>query len=87
MVGRVVGVYFWGLVADRYGRRPVVFISLWSTAAFAVAFGFSTTFFWAVVFRYEAPQHLDKLVQQHAHFYHVTHNTSLHRQSMGSSAV
>ena len=53
MIGRIVAVYFWGVVADRYGRRPVIFISLWSTAAFAVAFGFSTRFSWALVFRYE----------------------------------
>lgn len=57
LAGRMVGVYFWGVTADRYGRRPVIFVSLWSTAAFAVAFGFSTTFFWALAFRYAL--HLD----------------------------
>lgn len=53
MLGRIVGSYFWGVVADRYGRRPVIFVSLWATAAFAVAFGLSTTFSWALTFRYE----------------------------------
>ena len=55
MVGRIAGAYFWGLAADRYGRRPVVLISLWTMAIFAVAFGFSTTYFWAVTFRYLGP--------------------------------
>lgn len=53
MTGRIVSAYFWGVVADRYGRRPVIVVSLGSTAGFAAAFGVSTTFFWAFFFRYQ----------------------------------
>ena len=53
MLGRVASAYFWGFIADRYGRRPVIFSSLWCTAGFSIAFGFSKTFFWAFMFRFE----------------------------------
>ncbi|CBN78854.1 conserved unknown protein [Ectocarpus siliculosus] len=52
MFGRVISAYFWGIVADRCGRRPVVLLSLASTGGLAVAFGFSTTFLWALACRF-----------------------------------
>lgn len=51
MFGRLVGSYFWGYVADRYGRLPVLYVGLCSIAIFSVAFGLSTVFVWAVAFR------------------------------------
>lgn len=51
MLGRIISTYYWGVIADRYGRRPVIFVSLWATAIFAVAFGFSTSFVWAFACR------------------------------------
>ncbi|CAN0190855.1 unnamed protein product, partial [Ectocarpus sp. 13 AM-2016] len=52
MAGRVISAYFWGIIADRCGRRPVVLFSLVSTGVLAVAFGFSTTFLWALACRF-----------------------------------
>lgn len=48
MIGRFASSYFWGRCADRYGRLPVMYIGLCSIATFSVAFGLSTTFWWAV---------------------------------------
>lgn len=55
MVGRAISAYAWGVVADRYGRRPVILSSLGATGVLAVAFGFSTTFTWALVCRCVEP--------------------------------
>ena len=44
MLGRFLGSYFWGRVADRYGRVPVMHMGLCSIAFLSVAFGLSTTF-------------------------------------------
>ncbi|CAN0142038.1 unnamed protein product [Ascophyllum nodosum] len=52
MVGRFGSSYFWGRFADRYGRLPVMYISLCSMAVLAIAFGFSTSFYWAVACRF-----------------------------------
>ncbi|CAN0363359.1 unnamed protein product, partial [Scytosiphon promiscuus] len=52
MIGRLASAFFWGVLADRYGRRPVVLFSLGSTSVFAVAFGVSETFSWALTCRY-----------------------------------
>ncbi len=51
LVGRMVSALFWGVVADRYGRRPVLFMALGSIAVFSIAFGFSTSFWAAFTFR------------------------------------
>lgn len=51
MIGRLASAYFWGVTADRYGRRPVILFSLGSTSVFAVAFGVSETFLWALTCR------------------------------------
>ena len=39
MVGRVIGAYPLGRAADRFGRKPVLFLGLATNAALAVAFG------------------------------------------------
>ncbi|CAN0223141.1 unnamed protein product [Pylaiella littoralis] len=52
MVGRFVSSYFWGRFADRYGRLPVMYIGLCSIAILSVAFGLSTSFWWAVSCRF-----------------------------------
>lgn len=42
---------FWGRLSDRYGRKPVLVISLWG-CAFAVAlFGFAKTIWQMILFR------------------------------------
>ncbi|KAH8098385.1 major facilitator superfamily-like protein [Aureococcus anophagefferens] len=39
MVGRVIGAYPLGRAADRFGRKPVLFLGLATNASLAVAFG------------------------------------------------
>ncbi|CAN0241996.1 unnamed protein product, partial [Laminaria digitata] len=51
MLGRSGSSYFWGRVADRYGRMPVMYMGLCSIAVMSVAFGLSTTFMWAFACR------------------------------------
>ncbi|CAN0551304.1 unnamed protein product, partial [Laminaria digitata] len=52
MLGRLVSSHFWGLVADRYGCRFVMFFGLFISVPLSVAFGCSPTFGWAVAVRY-----------------------------------
>ncbi|KAK7322512.1 hypothetical protein VNO77_25895 [Canavalia gladiata] len=52
MVGRCLTSVLWGLIADRYGRKPVVIISLISIVIFNALFGLSTSFWMAVVTRF-----------------------------------
>ncbi|XP_020583109.1 probable peptide/nitrate transporter At3g43790 isoform X2 [Phalaenopsis equestris] len=51
MFGRTLTSVFWGVVADRYGRKPVIMISIVSTIIFNTLFGLSTTFWMAVATR------------------------------------
>jgi len=53
LIGRMVSALFWGIVADRYGRRPVLFVALGCIAVFSIGFGFSTSFWAAFTFRSE----------------------------------
>lgn len=55
----VAGVYalfnfifapFWGTLSDRYGRRPIILISILLTAGANLLFGFVTTF-WILIFQ------------------------------------
>jgi MFS family permease len=43
MIARAVSSIPWGLVADRYGRRVVLFSSLYLMAALVLAYGFCTS--------------------------------------------
>ncbi|CAM9581917.1 unnamed protein product [Ectocarpus sp. 12 AP-2014] len=52
MVGRFATSYFWGRFADRYGRLPVVYIGLSSIGVLSLAFGLSTSFWWALTCRF-----------------------------------
>lgn len=51
-IGRFFGGYFWGWLTDKIGRRPVLLISASLTYAATIAFGFTTTFYWAVCTRF-----------------------------------
>lgn len=53
MVGRLGSSYLWGRFSDRYGRLPALYISLCSLMIFPIAFGMSTSFFWAIASRWE----------------------------------
>ncbi|ORZ33745.1 major facilitator superfamily domain-containing protein [Catenaria anguillulae PL171] len=51
MIGALMSSYPWGLFADRYGRRPVMLIGMFSTGVLALLFGFSSSYAMAVVWR------------------------------------
>lgn len=52
MIGRLVSSHFLGLVSDRFGCRLVMVVGLMSAVVIPIAFGTSTAFGWAYVFRY-----------------------------------
>ncbi|KJE90743.1 hypothetical protein CAOG_02001 [Capsaspora owczarzaki ATCC 30864] len=51
-VGRAVGSYPWGVVADRWGRKPVILISMLALAVNTALFGASSNLTWALLTRF-----------------------------------
>ncbi|KAJ0021587.1 hypothetical protein Pint_31614 [Pistacia integerrima] len=52
MVGRALTSVFWGVVADRYGRKPIILIGTFSVVVFNALFGLSTNFWMALSMRF-----------------------------------
>jgi MFS family permease len=52
MVGRAVTAIFWGTVADTYGRKLVLVITLIASAVGSIVFGLSTSFTAALLVRF-----------------------------------
>ncbi|EFJ26462.1 hypothetical protein SELMODRAFT_441865 [Selaginella moellendorffii] len=52
MIGRFFTGLLWGVAADRYGRKPVMFCGIISVIIFNTLFGFSTSLWMAVVTRF-----------------------------------
>lgn len=52
MFGRVLTSVFWGVVADRYGRKPVIMFGTFSVVIFNTLFGLSTNFWMAIATRF-----------------------------------
>ncbi|XP_068661405.1 probable peptide/nitrate transporter At3g43790 isoform X2 [Aristolochia californica] len=52
MFGRALTSFFWGLVADRYGRKPVIMLGTISVVVFNTLFGLSTNFWMAIATRF-----------------------------------
>ncbi|CAH9086948.1 unnamed protein product [Cuscuta europaea] len=52
MIGRAVTSLFWGLIADRYGRKPVILFGTISVVIFNTLFGFSVNFWMAIITRF-----------------------------------
>ncbi|KAG6498046.1 probable peptide/nitrate transporter At3g43790 [Zingiber officinale] len=51
MIGRALTSIFWGVVADRRGRKPVIVISIFSVMVFNTLFGLSTSYWMAIISR------------------------------------
>ncbi|KAK6244377.1 hypothetical protein QUC31_010786 [Theobroma cacao] len=52
MFGRALTSVFWGMIADRYGRKPVIMFGTFSVVIFNTLFGLSTNFWVAVSTRF-----------------------------------
>ena len=52
MIGRATTSFFWGRMADTYGRRTVLYLSLTASAIFSIQFGLSTSFIMAFFWRF-----------------------------------
>ncbi|WVZ03631.1 hypothetical protein V8G54_024437 [Vigna mungo] len=52
MLGRCLTSLFWGTIADRIGRKPVIIISIISVVIFNTLFALSTSFWMAVIVRF-----------------------------------
>lgn len=51
-IGRTVASYFWGWLADKFGRRPIVIVSLSLLLAGMLGFGLSLSLYTAIVTRF-----------------------------------
>ncbi|XP_010492148.1 PREDICTED: protein ZINC INDUCED FACILITATOR 1 [Camelina sativa] len=52
MLGRALTSVFWGIVADRYGRKPIILLGTISIAIFNALFGLSVNFWMAIGTRF-----------------------------------
>eukprot|EP00257_Ricinus_communis_P026760 XP_025014174.1 protein ZINC INDUCED FACILITATOR-LIKE 1 [Ricinus communis] len=52
MLGRALTSVFWGVVSDRYGRKPVIIIGTITVVIFNTLFGLSVNFWMAVTTRF-----------------------------------
>ncbi|XP_062208268.1 probable peptide/nitrate transporter At3g43790 isoform X3 [Phragmites australis] len=51
MLGRALSSVIWGIVADKYGRKPVIVITLISVSIFNTIFGLSSSYWMALTTR------------------------------------
>ncbi|KAK9067466.1 hypothetical protein SSX86_014795 [Deinandra increscens subsp. villosa] len=52
MIGRALTSVFWGVVADRYGRKPVILLGTSTVVIFNTLFGFSVNYRMAIITRF-----------------------------------
>ena len=52
MVGRTISSPIWGLLIDKWGRKPVTQIGLFMMILLSISFGLSPSLFWALFFRF-----------------------------------
>ncbi|GJZ10952.1 zinc induced facilitator-like 1-like protein isoform X1 [Tanacetum coccineum] len=52
MIGRALTSIFWGVVADRYGRKPVILLGTTTVVIFNTLFGFSVNYWMAIGTRF-----------------------------------
>jgi len=53
-LGGFFGSYVWGVLADYWGRRPVILCCVFASAVSALFFGFSENILWAIIARIAA---------------------------------
>jgi hypothetical protein len=51
-VAQAFSAYFWGLLSDKYGRRPILLMGILGSTFASLSFGFSTTLYWALFSRF-----------------------------------
>ncbi|CAJ1958685.1 unnamed protein product [Sphenostylis stenocarpa] len=52
MLGRALTSILWGMISDRYGRKPVIIIGIIAVVIFNTLFGLSTSFWMAISMRF-----------------------------------
>lgn len=52
MLGRALTSFFWGMVADKFGRKPVIIIGTAAVVVFNTLFGLSVNFWMALLTRF-----------------------------------
>ncbi|KAL8251500.1 hypothetical protein R6Q59_035193 [Mikania micrantha] len=52
MIGRALTSVLWGVVADRYGRKPVILLGTSTVVIFNTLFGFSVNYWMAIITRF-----------------------------------
>ncbi|KAL8251502.1 hypothetical protein R6Q59_035195 [Mikania micrantha] len=52
MIGRALTSVFWGVVADRYGRKPVILLGTSTVVIFNLLFGLSVNYWMAIITRF-----------------------------------
>ncbi|WJX87380.1 hypothetical protein P8452_69582 [Trifolium repens] len=52
MLGRTLTSVLWGMISDRYGRKPVIIFGVFVVVVFNTLFGISTSFWMAVITRF-----------------------------------
>ncbi|WJX87325.1 hypothetical protein P8452_69531 [Trifolium repens] len=52
MLGRTLTSVLWGMISDRYGRKPVIVFGVFAVVVFNTLFGLSTSFWMAIITRF-----------------------------------
>lgn len=52
MIGRLLTSYYWGSVADRIGRKPIIAISCFAISILSILFGMSVNLWMAILTRF-----------------------------------
>ncbi|RYY82054.1 hypothetical protein EON63_14120, partial [archaeon] len=63
----------WGMAADRYGRKICLVLSMLNVAVLGVGFGFSSSFYMAVLFRFLIGEFSHVTSHVHISYTHNTH--------------
>ena len=50
--GRLISSYYWGVIADTYGRKPVLYAACASLSILSIVFGLSTNIYMATISRF-----------------------------------